>query len=920
MEIKNYFAQDTSGNIIPNAQVLVYQNGTQIPATGLKNPDGSDLENPFNASVNGQITFAAPDGVYDLRVVGALRDYTIKGIQLLDVTQSKADAAASATAAQAAKSSAESARDAAQLSAGVYPSTSEGLAATTDGKYFNVISGNASQYVNLYRNNAGTAVLEKTYPSAESVDDWQRLVPGVFLAYPHYEYSGSEFYFKANPGPATTSALYIRGGYLNSAEFTYDKFKADLIGAGVPVGCAVGVTSPSGVTDCVKLGAGAYTVWYVPSTQSFILSGRATRHNAVKIIEWDYDKPAASAEAHKVYFQHAMQEISRVNSKVDATTQELDARIQSDDSTLILQVVDDDGNVALSVKEDEIHTKELSLTRNGVVFGAQSIISTDELAFAVLDEEGFFSVCIDKEGNLISTKSASDYIAVGEHLLTSASDLSFGVIDDEGFYGVYVDNVGNYRTVESSSTSTFQADEIAKLNTEGLRSLSVTDGTFNTEVARPVWDYNHFLMYGQSLSTGQEGWPALSKVARHGNLMLGGATRPVSGSAAAFTPVGASILQPLISVVQSGASVLTDAQVAALAAGDQALGEDPLVGMVNFAKLQHNQRLLVSNDTSRVFVASSAGVSGTTIEQLSAGASPNMFLRLVQAAEKVKSIATASGKSYGIVAVVFLQGEYNYDVSFGGDTTKDGYKAKLSKLYDDIEAQVKTAISGQTEPPIFITYQTGAQFTRDDKGLAIGMAQLELSRERRNWYLASPAYPYTDKGGHMDSNGYRWLSKQFGKVWARVVEQGRSWKPLSPIVAQVRSDEVLVSFHVPSPPLAFDNPYANSAAVSYPNKGFEVLVNGVSVGITSVQIVADTVVRIRLATSATGVVEIRYAGKTAHQGNGSLRDSDQTVADDVYTYAAGTGQYPAANIPSLVDKPYPLHNWCVAFQITATPT
>lgn len=609
------------------------------------------------------------------------------------------------------------------------------------------------------------------------------------------------------------------------------------------------------------------------------------------------------------------------DKKVASLDKELEYRMEDGGSDFVMQLADSDGNVAFSVKEDEIHTKELSLTRNGVVFGSQSIISTDELAFAVLDEEGFFSVCIDKEGNLISTKSASDYIAVGEHSLTSASDLSFGVIDDEGFYGVYVDNDGNYRTVESSSTSTFQADEIVKLNTEGLRSLSVTDGTFNTEVARPVWDYNHFLMYGQSLSTGQEGWPALSKSARHGNLMLGGSPRPLSGSAAEFSPVGGvDVLQPLVAVVQDGGAPLSDAQVAELAVGSQALGEDPLVGMVNFAKLQHNQRLLVSNDTSRVFVASSCGVSGRTIEQLSLGASPDIFQRLVQAAQKVKTIASASGKSYGIVAVVFLQGEYNYDTSHGGDATKDGYKAKLSKLYDDIEAQIKTAISGQKEPPIFITYQTGAQYTRDDNALAIGMAQLELSRERRNWYLASPAYPYTDKGGHMDSNGYRWLSKQFGKVWARVVEQGRSWKPLSPIVAQVRSDEVLVSFHVPSPPLAFDNPYANSAAVSYPNKGFEVLVNGVSVGITSVQIVADTVVRIRLATSATGVVEIRYAGKTAHQGNGSLRDSDQTVADDVYTYAAGTGQYPAANIPSLVDKPYPLHNWCVAFQITATPT
>jgi hypothetical protein len=44
-----------------------------------------------------------------------------------------------------------------------------------------------------------------------------------------------------------------------------------------------------------------------------------------------------------------------------------------------------------------------------------------------------------------------------------------------------------------------------------------------------------------------------------------------------------------------------------------------------------------------------------------------------------------------------------------------------------------------------------------------------------------------------------------------------------------------------------------------------------------------------------------------------LRDSDGTQAVDLYEYSAGSGQYPEANIPELVGRPYPLWNWCVAF-------
>lgn len=69
-----------------------------------------------------------------------------------------------------AKAAAESARDAAQLSAGVYVDTAAGLAATTNGQYFSVPSADSAEYLILYKNNAGSAVEQKRYPSGEAVD------------------------------------------------------------------------------------------------------------------------------------------------------------------------------------------------------------------------------------------------------------------------------------------------------------------------------------------------------------------------------------------------------------------------------------------------------------------------------------------------------------------------------------------------------------------------------------------------------------------------------------------------------------------------------------------------------------------------------------------------------------------------------
>ena len=86
MEIKNYFAQDAQGNIMPSAKCYLYLTGTTTLATGLVDGDGIPISNPFLASGMGQITFGAPNGVYDLRVALGARDWTIK-VQCADMVQ-----------------------------------------------------------------------------------------------------------------------------------------------------------------------------------------------------------------------------------------------------------------------------------------------------------------------------------------------------------------------------------------------------------------------------------------------------------------------------------------------------------------------------------------------------------------------------------------------------------------------------------------------------------------------------------------------------------------------------------------------------------------------------------------------------------------------------------------------------------------
>lgn len=505
---------------------------------------------------------------------------------------------------------------------------------------------------------------------------------------------------------------------------------------------------------------------------------------------------------------------------------------------------------------------------------------------------------------------------------------SLVIADEFGDIGAYVTTDGTAggflggsgSSGGGSSLSSYSAEEQERRGATALANAALVATRTNTTAARPVWKYNHIIGTGQSLSSGWEAYPRVSKTQPHDSLMVGDSVRPVSESGTSWVQVGTAQFNPLIATVMTNSTsgaIVDDATVAGYSAGTTALGETPLEGAVNFWRRQQLNARGLASDSTRLLVASSCGVGGKSLESLSHGASPDLFNRLVTCATVTKGLATAASATYGIAAVLFLQGENNAN-NVSGTTDKDTYKALLATYQADITTYVATAVAGQSDPPAIFSYQTSTGYVLDANNIGVSQGQLEYAQTARNWYLVAPSYPVTNKtGGHLDPNGSRWLGMQFGKVMHQVLDLGRGWLPLHPVRATWRGKQVLIDFHVPHPPLQFQSTYVATTATDYTAKGFKVTDDSGTRSITSVEIVGDACVLITLDSDIGTNPYVWYGGQSPSNGNGNLCDSDPTVASANYEYTAGTGQYAGADIAALKNNPYPLWNWCCLFRMAA---
>ena len=356
----------------------------------------------------------------------------------------------------------------------------------------------------------------------------------------------------------------------------------------------------------------------------------------------------------------------------------------------------------------------------------------------------------------------------------------------------------------------------------------------------------------------------------------------------------------------------------------------------------------VALDPSRVFVAANAGCSGYSLEQLSPGASPNVWLGAVSACAIVLAKGTAASLSSCLTLVSFDGG--GSDVSIG--TTYAAYKANFLAYLAAVNSQLigSTGIfTNQVRPPFVTLAATDSRSLNDladSNGvyLPITTAQAELCGCRPiigaagavplapNLVMTGPDYQTPNHGQHRTGNGYRWRGSYDAVIWHSVIDKGIGWKPTHLTRLLYRGNQILLGFHVPYAPLQLQPIFINTALALFNDAGCTVTDAVGARTITSAVVVGQTGLLLTVSGAAlSGPVRVIYGdvniNGSGHNGAGNICDTSPLKSVVPWVYLGdGQGQVLGENQPGPISatqpvangQPMTLYNYCVNFSELAT--
>lgn len=548
---------------------------------------------------------------------------------------------------------------------------------------------------------------------------------------------------------------------------------------------------------------------------------------------------------------------------------------------------------------------------NGAVAGLlhAANLGLPDVVLGWIDRDGYFVPLATADGAIAGFYDAS---ALG------LVDVIFGAIDGDGYLIDLASGSGSSPVDDDGDEALYGARNAANL----AASTALKSRTIAPDIAGFFWDFSLAVQYGQSLAVGNETHPRLSKVQTLSNVMVGGAVRSgASPTNADFSPVGGASFQPHVAVVQNASTraILSDVQVALLSYNDAAFGETYQEGAANGFKKLWNAHRGFLDDTSRILVSAVSGLGSKTISEL--GSDGAFWRELTTHCGAVRTLAVAAGKSSGVMAMDYAQGENDYTPAA---TSEAAWRTTfLTKVFEPFVQDVAVDGFSQSTRPAFFLYGISPNARRDANGtsqlLSIDMAQVGLARDYDNIFIVGPNYHVPDKGVHLTSNGARWMGNMGAKVRHRVLTERRHWRHLEPRWEaaggpfKLAGDILSIDFFVPEPPLAWFQPYVGRTATDFTGKGFNLRDATGPIAFT-IRLALDTIVELKLARVPTGTLWISYAAQLDHAGHGCLRDSDPFISPDFYEYDPASGQAVDENIPELVGKPYPNFNPCVPFR------
>lgn len=385
------------------------------------------------------------------------------------------------------------------------------------------------------------------------------------------------------------------------------------------------------------------------------------------------------------------------------------------------------------------------------------------------------------------------------------------------------------------------------------------------------WDWAGVIGTGQSLAVGEKGNPVKATTQPYGNLKLstGAASWPLDPEDASFAMV------PLVEPIGRRSTTYPSSYPTNIS------GETPHTTMAN----QVTALVKAASEQDYLGVHGEFGENGQCMTFLAKGASVSgvngrAYEATLVETRAVVRLAGEMGKTYGVGAVIVTHGEC--------DAGNTDYESDLFRLWTDYNTDIK-AITGQTEDLLMIVSQQNSINDRAASTLAlwkIGVshpAQVVCSGPKYQ-------YPYSAEDNvHLVTDGYQQLGEKYGQVYFERLVLGNDWQPLQPTTVERTEDVITIHFHVPVPPLAweesFELPHASSSTWAA-GKGFEVRAGGSPVTISSVEISGDSV-QISCAGLPASNVVVAYAltGNPAPMTSpftgtrrwGLLRDSDPFV-------------------------------------------
>jgi hypothetical protein len=409
----------------------------------------------------------------------------------------------------------------------------------------------------------------------------------------------------------------------------------------------------------------------------------------------------------------------------------------------------------------------------------------------------------------------------------------------------------------------------AAAGASGAAPITPYQGTAGTLVTiQPAWDWNGVVGTGQSLAVGTT--PITSTTQPFNNLMLslGSATVP---------PWDPSLAElTMVPLIERKTNTTYPAPYPL-----NLWGETPHSAMAN----QLTAMVRYASGHDFISVHSIVGESGQGIVALekitgdTTGTTGRAYAATLFEASAITRLAQAAGKTYGIGAIVMTHGET--------DSGSPSYDADLIQLLKDYNTDL-LPITGQTTPiPMFLSQQFAYPNSAGQRPAA-NQIQWQLGVKKPGEFVCTgPKYQYPGHGDgiHLSATGYQQLGEKNAQVYYERVLLGNDWQPLYPTGVTRDGRVVTVTFHVPVPPLAWDENLP-APTNDWPNaKGFELRRGGLSLAIESVVIDGDAV-KITCASDLGANIAVAYA-LTAGSSQmtvasnsmrwGQLRDSDPFV-------------------------------------------